>query len=205
VLQAVDAVMGAASRVVAPFSAVALSGNRVLLISVDLPEPETPVTQVSRPIGISRSTLLQVVAARALDLQQVVSPGSRGVRLAGTAIFTRPDRYLPVSESGWAMTSGRALGDDLSAMHPGTRADIHHVVGHADGVFVVLDHDHRVAHIAQVAQGAKQAFVVALMQADARLVEDIHDTDQARADLAGQADTLGFAAGKGVGAAVQVR
>src|SRR5690606_34893661 len=42
-----------------------------------------------------------------------------------------------------------------------------------------------------------------LMQANGRLVEDINDAHQAGADLAGQADTLRFAAGKGVGAAVQ--
>ncbi|MNR01831.1 hypothetical protein D3C85_1176530 [compost metagenome] len=92
-----------ASRVVAPFSAVALKGNRVLLISVDLPEPDTPVTQVSRPIGISRSTLRRLLPRA--PLSDSVSFLLRGVRLAGTSIFTRPDRYLPVSESGCAMTS----------------------------------------------------------------------------------------------------
>ncbi len=93
----------AASSVVAPFSAVALSGNSVLLISVDLPDPDTPVTQVSRPIRISVVDVLQVVATRALEGQRELL--LRGVRLAGTAIFTRPDRYLPVSESGCDITS----------------------------------------------------------------------------------------------------
>ncbi|MNL61530.1 hypothetical protein D3C87_1854700 [compost metagenome] len=78
--------------------AVALNGNRVLLISVDLPEPDTPVTQVSRPIGMSRSTSRKLLPRAPLsDSDNFLL---RGVRLAGTAIFTRPDKYLPVSESG---------------------------------------------------------------------------------------------------------
>ncbi|MNO02446.1 hypothetical protein D3C81_2228460 [compost metagenome] len=80
----------AASWLVAPFSAVAASGNSVLLISVDLPDPETPVTQVSKPIGISRSTFCRLLPRAPLSLSD--SFLSRGVRLAGTAIFLRPDR-----------------------------------------------------------------------------------------------------------------
>ncbi|MNZ82476.1 hypothetical protein D3C78_1011740 [compost metagenome] len=94
---------GAASRLLAPFRAVAASGNRVLLISVDLPEPDTPVTQVSRPIGTSRSTFCRLLPRAPLSLS--CSFLLRGVRLAGTTIFLRPDRYLPVSESGCSMTS----------------------------------------------------------------------------------------------------
>ena len=37
--------------VVAPFNSVAAIGYRVLLIRVDLPDPDTPVTQVSSPSG----------------------------------------------------------------------------------------------------------------------------------------------------------
>jgi len=67
----------------------------------------------------------------------------------------------------------------------------------------MLHDDHRIADVAQVAKGAQQAFVVALMQADRRFVEDVHHPNQAGADLTGQANTLGFAAGQGVGAAIQ--
>ena len=67
----------------------------------------------------------------------------------------------------------------------------------------MLDDDHRVADVAQVRQRAEQALIVALVQADRRLVEDVHDADQAGADLAGQPDTLRFAARQRVGAAVE--
>ena len=77
--------------------------------------------------------------------------GSRGVRRRGSAIFVRPERYLPVSESGWvSISSRRALRDDLAAVHAGARADVEHVVGGANGFLVVFDHQHGVAEVAQV-------------------------------------------------------
>src|SRR6266700_1388348 len=45
-------------------------------------------------------------------------------------------------------------------------------------------------------EGTEQARIVAGMQADAGLVENVENAAQARADLRGQADALRFAAGK---------
>ncbi|MNZ68457.1 hypothetical protein D3C78_867260 [compost metagenome] len=70
-----------ASSEVTPFSAVAASGNRVLLISVDLPEPDTPVMQVNRPRGISRSTLRRLLPRAPLSLSNLSR--STAVRSAG--------------------------------------------------------------------------------------------------------------------------
>ena len=42
----------------------------------------------------------------------------------------------------------RPLGHDFAAMHAGTGTHVHHVVGCADGVLVMLDHQDRVADIA---------------------------------------------------------
>ena len=58
----------------------------------------------------------------------------------------------------------------------------------------MLYHNHGVTQVAQMNQGREQALVIALVQADGRLVEDVHDADQSRADLAGQANALGLAA-----------
>ncbi len=52
-------------------------------------------------------------------------------------------------------------------------------------------------------EGPQQAGVVALVQADGGLVQDVHDAHQAGADLAGEPDALGLAAGQGIGAALQ--
>src|SRR5450830_434154 len=97
----------------------------------------------------------------------------------------------------------RTLGDDMSTMHAGTRADIDHIIRQANRVFIVLDHNHRVADIPQVLQRAQETIIVALVQADRRFIEDIQHTHQACTDLAGQANTLGFTARQGIGAAVQ--
>ena len=90
-------------------------------------------------------------------------------------------------------------------MHASARAHVDHMVSGADHVFVVLHHQHAVADVAQVLQGVDQALVVALVQADAGLVEHVHHAGEARADLRGQADALGFAAAQSFGAAVQAQ
>ena len=60
----------------------------------------------------------------------------------------------------------------------------------------MLDDDERVAEIAQAFQGGEQLVVVALVQADGRLVEDIEHAHQARADLRRETDALRLAAGE---------
>ncbi len=98
---------------------------------------------------------------------------------------------------------GGALGHHLAAVHAGAGADVDDVVGGADGVLVVFHHQHRVAQVAQPGEGVEQPFVIALVQADGGLVEHVHHAHQAGADLAGQTDALGLAAGQGLGAALQ--
>ena len=87
-------------------------------------------------------------------------------------------------------------------MHAGAGADVDDVVGQADRVLVVFDHDDGIAQVAQAGKRAQQAFVVALVQADRGFVEHVHHAHQAGADLAGQADALGFAARQAVGLAL---
>src|SRR5256885_14615236 len=74
----------------------------------------------------------------------------------------------------------------------------HHVVGGADRLFVVLDDEHGVPEVAQLAQRLEQPGVVALMQADGGLVEDVEHADQAAADLGREADALRLAARQGL-------
>ena len=97
----------------------------------------------------------------------------------------------------------RAAVHDLAAVLTGAGADVDDPVGDLDGVLVVLDDDERVAHVAQPDQGLDQPVVVALVQADGRLVQDVQHADQAGADLGGEPDALGLAAGEGAGRAVQ--
>ena len=86
-------------------------------------------------------------------------------------------------------------------MHAGAGADIEHIIGKADGVLVMLHHDHGVAEVAQPLQRFKEPRIVALMQADAGLVQHVKNAGEPRADLRGEPDALALAAGQGAGRA----
>ncbi len=159
----------------------------VSLTRVDLPEPETPVTQQKTPSGKAASTCLRLC----WPAPRTISSPFALRRLAGTSIRRLPARYWPVSEAGSAIDLGRrALGDHVAAVLTGAGAEVEQVVRGAHRALVVLDHDHRVAEIAKALQGADQLLVVALVQPDRGLVEDVHDPDEAGADLRRQADPL---------------
>ena len=98
---------------------------------------------------------------------------------------------------------GRALGHDLAAVQSRAGPDVDQVVGAAHDCFVVLDHQHGVALLLQAAQGVDQPLVVALVQSDRRLVEDVAHADQARADAGGQPHALQLAAAERVGRPVE--
>ena len=114
------------------------------LISVDLPEPETPVTQVSKPDRQIERDVLQIVAVR-LDDAQTPLVGRRALG-PDSSMLRVPDRYWPVIEVRVVLhLLRRAFGDHHAAVHARARTHVDHVVGHADHVLVVLDDDHRIA------------------------------------------------------------
>ena len=88
----------------------------------------------------------------------------------------------------------RPFGDDLAAVHAGAGADIDNIIGRPDRILVMLDHDHRIAEAAQAPERIEEPRIVALMQADRRLVQHVEDAGEARADLRGEADALALAA-----------
>ena len=85
---------------------------------------------------------------------------------------------------------------DLSTVLAGRRADVDDPVGVSDGVEVVLDDDQGVTQIPQPDQSLDQSPVVALMQADRRLVEHVQHADKPRADLCRQPNALRLTAGQ---------
>ena len=89
---------------------------------------------------------------------------------------------------------GLAGRHHLAAVLARARPHVDDVVGAADGVLVVLHHDDGVAQIAQALERGDKPLVVALVQADGRLVQDVEHAHEARADLRGQADALRLAA-----------
>ncbi len=87
----------------------------------------------------------------------------------------------------------RSGGDHLAAVLAGAGPDVDDPVGRADRLLVVLDDDQRVAQVAQTGQRGDQLGVVALVQADRRLVEDVQHAHEARPDLRRQPDALRLA------------
>ena len=166
------------------------------LTSVDLPDPDTPVTAMKRAERERHVDVAQVVLAGALD-HQLPARDRAAAGAAGTGISRRPDRYAPVSESlAGQQVVDRAGHHDLAAVLAGARADVDHPVGDLDRVLVVLDDDQRVADVAQPEQRLDQPAVVPLVQPDRRLVQHVEHADQAGADLGGQPDPLRLAAGQ---------
>ena len=86
-------------------------------------------------------------------------------------------------------------------MLAGAGADVDDPVALADRLLVVLDHDDGVAEVAQSDERVDQPTVVALVQADRRLVEHVQRAHQARADLRGEPDALRLATRERAGGA----
>ncbi len=83
------------------------------------------------------------------------------------------------------------------------RANIDNMIGDFDHIGVMFDHDDGVAFVAQFLQQFVHAVDIARVQADTRFVKDIHHIDQAAAEMFDDFDALRFAAGQGVGWAVE--
>ena len=81
--------------------------------------------------------------------------------------------------------------------------EIDQIVGRANRLLVVLDDEHGVAEVAQLAERREQPAVVALVQADRRLVEHVQHAGQLRSDLRREPDALAFAARERRGAAAE--
>ena len=91
----------------------------------------------------------------------------------------------------------------MAAAHAGAGAEVDDHVGGAHGLFVMLDHNHSVAQVAEALQRIQQAALVSIVQPDARLVQHVQHTRQAAADLRGQANPLRFSAAERRGGPIQ--
>ena len=124
--------------------------------------------------------------------------------VAGISIRLRPLRYWPVSEL-LRLQNLRvsALEHDLAARGAVAGAEVNDLVRGADHAGLVFDDHDGVAGIAQLLEQADQAFGVARVQADARLVQHEERIHQAGAQAGGEIDALGFAAGERARRAIQ--
>src|SRR4029077_19451107 len=97
----------------------------------------------------------------------------------------------------------RSLCHNLAAGPLCARTQIKNVVGSPNRFFIVFDYDDGVPKIAQFSQCSQQTRVVALMQTDARFIENVENTSQTGADLCGESYPLRFAPGKRAALAIQ--
>ena len=157
-----------------------------------MPEPLTPVTQVSVFSGISMSTSLRLCSVAPRRRMLCRRPRRRG---DGTGIASSCRRYFAVSERGSCSRSGEIAGKHhAAALLARAEADVDDVIGDANHVLVVLDDEHRVALIAQLPQDVDEPLVVARVQPDRRLVEHVERADQRRPERRRQVDALRLAA-----------
>ena len=118
------------------------------------------------------------------------------LRSDGTGIFSSPLKYFPVMEFGFFIRSSAVpIAPALRRAHR-SRADIDNAVSGAHRILVVLHDDQAVSEVTQMFQRREKFVVVSLVKTDARLVENIGDTDKAGADLRCQTDSLRLTAGQ---------
>src|SRR5215831_8579498 len=87
--------------------------------------------------------------------------------------------------------------DEMAPVLTRSWPKVQDVVGGSNGLAVVLDDQDRIAQITQAFEAFEQALIIALMQTNARLVEDIEHPHQARTNLRCQANALAFPTGEG--------
>ena len=164
------------------------------MTSVLLPLPDTPVTATNVPSGTRRSTSRRLCSRAPRTTQ----------RLAAALAPLLRDRHRALAAQERAGDRARLredrlerpVGDDLAAVLAGPGPDVDDPVGGPDGLLVVLDDEDRVAQVAQPGQRRDELGVVALVEPDRRLVEDVQDAHQRRPDLGRQPDPLRLPAGQ---------
>ncbi len=87
---------------------------------------------------------------------------------------------------------GVAFGHHPAAELARAGAEVDDVLRTADRVLVVLDHHQRVALRLELLQHVEQDLVVAVVQADGRLVEDVAHAAQIASQLGSQSNSLRF-------------
>ena len=139
----------------------------------------------------------QVVRRRAADLHRAGGLAQRVLEADPVVEVVARDRVAP------AQRLDGALEDDLAAGGAGPRTEVDDVVGDRDRLRLVLDDEDRVALVAQLEQQRVHPRDVVRVQADRRLVEDVGDVGEGRAEVADHLGALGLSAGERAGRTVE--
>ena len=128
--------------------------------------------------------------SRACDLDRRCRSSSllRDRNRFATAQIIRGQRFVPKQK-----LIERAVENQFTAALAATRTDVDQVVGRANDLLFVLDHEERVAAVAQIVHHPDEPADIARMQTDARLVQDKERIDERSAETGGEIDALHFA------------
>ena len=189
----------------APRMAASSAGIRLSKISVVLPEPETPVTTVRRPLGMRTSSGLTVwsaaVASRIVPSANICSRATAG----RSRSFCAPGpRKGPISERPLAASAGTVpLRQNVSAVRAGPGAHLHDPVGLREHLCVVVYEQDGIAVRHKIVHDGGQPHDVGRVQADRRLVEHIQHAGRAVAHRPRQLHALALTGRERGGGAVQ--
>src|ERR1700677_554369 len=103
------------------------------------------------------------MAAGAFDIDPLALERAGQVTADGlqvTGEITAGERDVRFHDFLW-----RSGSDHMSTQFPRAGTEVDYVIGMTDGVFIMLNHEHRVAKITQRLHRFDQPLVVALMQA----------------------------------------
>ncbi len=95
------------------------------------------------------------------------------------------------------------MENQVAAAFTAAGADIEQVIGRADDRFLMLDHEQRVAFVAQVVHHPDEPADVAWMEADARLVHHEKRVHERSAKAGGEIHPLDFAAAERAGRPIE--
>ena len=119
---------------------------------------------------------LEVMFPRGMNQDGFAGPEAAGGRHGN---FARARQILS-GEGGFigANRTRSSAGHEFAAEAAGAGTEIDHIVGAFDGLGIVLDDKHSVAHIAQSRERIEQAVIVARVKADRGFVENIEHAAQ---------------------------
>ena len=155
------------------YSFFASARYRMSLTRVDLPDPETPVTTVITPSGKVTSRFLRLFSF-APRMVSAVAIGVRGaparISIESAPRCTRRSRSPRLAHDFLR----RSMRDQTPAMPARSRAKIDHIIGAANGFFIMLDDQNRIAQDrADSSRAFSKPVIIAMMQSDRRLVQHI--------------------------------
>ena len=142
----------------------AMAFLRMLLMRVDFPEPDTPVTAINFPSGKRAVTFCKLFSRAPVTSIKRPLPVRRSV---GTGIARLPDKYWPVID---LLLRATCLGVPAATISPtkntGTGTNVNQIIRLTHGIFVMFHHNECITQVAHLFETGDQAVIVSLVETD---------------------------------------